>query len=265
MTRISTEYEVLVRDLHAALVRNDQFDNVNVLHNVKINGRSGATYQIDVYWEFKVAGVTYKTCIECKHYNSRVKKSDVASFVGTIQDIGNVTGVFATTVGYQQGAVLIAKANGVRLVTVNHLLKSVSITSNFTAPNTDILQIKYDEEQAKELLKERGLTSFSMASQWNRNTVLFDANGEEKIGLVQFVNETMTEEGIGTVEPVDIYDKTELGLLRIAEVQYRLTMHRFQTTDEVVLNDTARAIMEDVLANQACYLNDDGSVSKIET
>jgi hypothetical protein len=264
MTKISTDYEVLVRDLHAALARNDQFQNLNVLHNVKIKGHSGATHQIDVYWEFKVAGTTYKTCIECKHYNRRVKKSDVASFSSIIQDIGNVTGIFATTLGYQQGAVLVAKANGIRLIIVNHLLKSINITSNFNAPQTDILQIKYDKKQAEERLKERNLTSFSMSTKWNQGTVLFDSNGKERIRLMQFVSESMTTEGLGHVEPIDLYDKTELGLLRIAEIQYRLTTHRFQIADEVVLNDSARAIMEDVLENQACYLNDDGSVSKIE-
>lgn len=71
---MSTPYELLVQELHQALLNNDGVENINVRHNVKIKGRSGATHQIDVYWEFKLAGVTYKTCIECKHYNTSVKK-----------------------------------------------------------------------------------------------------------------------------------------------------------------------------------------------
>jgi hypothetical protein len=74
MTHASLEYEKLVKDLHEALLHADGVQTIDVRHNVKIKGKSGATHQIDVYWEFKLAGVTYKTCIECKHYGTKIKK-----------------------------------------------------------------------------------------------------------------------------------------------------------------------------------------------
>jgi hypothetical protein len=264
MSNLSTEYEILVRDIHAALVANDCVENVNVLHNVKLKGRSGATHQIDVYWEFKVAGVKYKTCIECKHYNRRVEKSDVASLITTLDDIGNATGIFATSVGYQSGAVLLAKERGVRLLTINHLLKSVNITSNFTIPDTTITDIKYDTNQARQLLIERNLDSFSLSIRWDRQTMFFDVIGNPKISLRQFINQNMTD-GTGVVEPEELYDQTDLGLLRVTEIHYKQTTSFHQSSQEIVVNDATRAIMEDVLENYALYLHDDGSISQVET
>jgi len=263
MRTLSTEYEILVRDLHAALVANGCVENVNVLHNVKLKGRSGATHQIDVYWEFKVGGVKYKTCIECKHYNRRVKKTDVASLIATLDDIGNATGIFATTVGYQSGAKLLAEERGVRLVTINPLLKSINITSNFVIPDTSIIDIKYDTDQARKLLIEKNLDSFILSSKWNLQTMFFDAEGNPKISLRQLVNQTMMD-GIGVIEPEELYDQTELGLLRVTEIHYQQITSFHQSSQEIVVNDAIRAIMEDVLENYSLYLHDDGAISQIE-
>jgi hypothetical protein len=261
---MSVAHLSVVRDLHAALVKNDQVENVDVRHNVRIKGRSGATHQIDVYWEFRIAGVAYKTCIECKHYNNKVKKSEVAAFIATMNDIGNVTGIFATTVGYQKGAALLAQQNGLRLITVNHLLKSVCITSHVIAPSTDILGIKYDLVQAKERLKEKGLASYSLMPRWDNNTMFFDALGKPAKTLKQLMNESISEDGLGSIRPIDCYEHTDIGLVRIAEIEYRRTTQVFKSSSEVLLNDTAKAIMEDVLENKAHYLHDDGSISAVE-
>lgn len=264
MGSLSTEYEILVRDLHAALIENDRVENVRVLHNGKLKGRSGATHQIDVYWEFKVAGVKYKTCVECKHYNRRVEKSDVATLIATLDDIGNTTGIFATTVGYQSGAVLLAKERGVRLLTVNTLLKSINITSTFAIPDTEILDIQYDTDQARQLLIEKNLTSFNMTPRWSLTTCFFDATGNQKTTLRKFLNENITD-GIGTIRPDELYEETELGLIRVTEIHYRQTTCFHNSSQEIVVDDAKRAIMEDVLENYSCYLHDDGSVSQIET
>ena len=139
------------------MLHSDGVENINVLHNVKIIGRSGASHQIDVYWEFKLAGVTYKTCIECKHYNSSVKKSHIAAFSAVLEDIGNATGIFATTEGYQEGALLFAQAKGIRLLLVNPLLKTVGITMNTTIPSTTFTAINYNKKQTSERLAALGL------------------------------------------------------------------------------------------------------------
>ena len=264
MVSLSTDYELLVRDIHAALLRNDAVENIAVQHNVKIKGRSGAVHQIDVYWEFKLAGVKYKTCIECKHFNRRVTKGYVAAFLTVIDDIGNATGIFATTVGYQKGAKTLAAAKDVRLLVVNNLLKAVGITSHLSFADTHVLSVKYDLDQARRLLVEKGLDSFEVRKLWQPTTVFFNKDGEPTTTFREYINKSVTEDGVGTLYPEELYDATELGLLRVSEVNCSRYTHRVKSEQEIVVNDTLRAIVEDLAENSSLYVHDDGSISHIE-
>lgn len=259
-----TEYEHLVRDLHQALLENDGVENIAVRHNVKLIGKSGASHQIDVYWEFRLAGITYKTCIECKQYSSTVKKSHIAAFSAILDDIGNATGIFATTVGYQHGAILLAQEKGIRLILINNLLKQIDLTYHFSIPNTSITEIKYNENQARDLLIEKGITKFSFYPAWTSSTEFFDDKGNLTTTLKELFKDSSIVDGEGFIEPVGLYDKTELGLLQIQLIKYKKTTHHLKANEGITINELSKAIMEDVLGNYSYYLNDDDSVSKIE-
>lgn len=262
MTTISTAYENLVKQIHEGLLVADGVDSIDVRHNVKIIGRSGASHQVDVYWEFRLAGVTYKTCIECKHYSAKVKKSHIAAFAAILDDIGNATGIFATTVGFQEGALLFAKSKGVRLLLVNHLLKTVAITSHITAPSTDITSIRYNKAQASKCLVALGLQSFSLLTSWDPNTQFFDEGGNPKITFRQLFKDKAQSEGKFTLVKPGIFDLTEIGLIEVEEIEYQVHIFRDVSTMEFSVNETQKAIVEDVLQNTSCYLNDDGTVTK---
>ena len=257
---ISTEYELLVRDLHQSLLSTSLVRSIAVQHNAKIRGKSGAFHQIDVYWEFEVAGVKYKTCVECKHYNRNVSKSAVATFVAILQDIGNATGVFVTTVGYQPGAMAMAAAGSIRLLVVNHLLKSVSIQSHFLIPDTMITNLKYDNDQVKSLLKTQGLQSYTIKKVIGPRTLLHDGSGSPVETLRDYLNRSIHKDGEGSLLPTEIYDKLDIGFARIEQIDYRRRTTRMDASQEIITNATARAILEDVAANTVQYLHDDGSI-----
>lgn len=261
---MSIPYEQLIQDLHQALLQNDGVDNVQVLHNVRIKGKSRATHQIDVYWEFRLAGVTYKTCIECKHYNSSVKKSHIAAFSAVLEDIGNATGIFTTTVGYQEGALLFAQSKGIRLLVVNPLLKSVNITLNIAAPSTTITGIKYNQQQISKRLSELGIESHSFYPSWQQETVFYDKDGNVTTTLKNIFHGKAIEDGNFSLDTPEIYDKTEIGLIEIETINYSIRTYHDKREIVVDTNNIERAIMEDVFENISYYLNDDGSVSKIE-
>jgi len=109
---LATAYEKLVRDLYQALMDQSQVKNVEVQHDVKLKGKSGERHQIDVHWKFEAAGVVYPTCIECRYFTSKIKKSHVAAFSRIVADIDGARGIMVTTVGYQSGALGMAKADG---------------------------------------------------------------------------------------------------------------------------------------------------------
>jgi Restriction endonuclease len=264
MTLISTEYEKLVRELHEALLQADGIDTVDVRQNVKLLGKSGATHQIDVYWEFRLAGVMYKTCIECKYYGTKIKKSHMAAFAAILEDIGNATGIFATTVGFQEGAILFAKSKGIRPLLVNHLIKTVAITSNFVVPSTEIVGISYNKAQAKASLEKLGLESFELTTHWSHSTVFYDASGHPMTTLKELFAGKYEIEGDFNLEKPGLYDSTEIGLLEIDEIKYKIKIFTDQHTMGIPLNETEKAIVEDILGNTSCYLRDDGSVTKFQ-
>lgn len=102
---VNTEYEKLTQEIYKAINILEGIQNVDVQHNVKIEGKSGCKHQIDVYWEFKFMGETHKVAIECKNYSSEVSVGRVRDFFGVLYDIGDIKGIFVTKVGYQSGAI----------------------------------------------------------------------------------------------------------------------------------------------------------------
>jgi hypothetical protein len=110
-----TEYEQFVQLVYQDLLRAEGVENIKVQQNVQIQGKSGCWHQIDVYWEFRVAGQTHKTAIECKAFNQNVPIGRIRDFYGVLLDVPGLIGTFVTLVGYQKGAKKYAKHYGIAL------------------------------------------------------------------------------------------------------------------------------------------------------
>jgi hypothetical protein len=111
----NTEYEKFAQEVYQELVNTDVIRATDVRHNVKLTGKSGQQHQIDVYWEYEIAGVKHKVAIECKNYNSTVSVGKVRDFYGVLSDLNNVAGIMVTKVGYQEGAKKYADTYGISL------------------------------------------------------------------------------------------------------------------------------------------------------
>ncbi|GKS73305.1 hypothetical protein AVME950_00435 [Acidovorax sp. SUPP950] len=109
------EYELLTQAIYQAILAEEGNRTVSVQHNVSIAGRSGVEHQVDVYWEFKQAGVTHKVLIECKNYASNLTLEKARNFFAVVHDIGNCVGIMVTKTGYQSGAAAFAKHYGLAL------------------------------------------------------------------------------------------------------------------------------------------------------
>lgn len=118
------QYEKFVQDLMQTIINADGKvgqRNIEVKHNVKLKDNFGNERQFDVYWEYELGGVVYKTVIECKDYASKITVDKIDSLVGKLKDFPNIKGLFATTQGYQSGAEAKASANGIELLLVRGL------------------------------------------------------------------------------------------------------------------------------------------------
>ena len=117
--KAGTEYELFVKHIYEKILATE-VPGCMVQHNVILTGRGGIEHQIDVYWEFTVGGIVYRTAVECKDYNSRVSKQKIAAFRTILDDIGGIHGIYATKVGYQSGAIEFAKQYGIELLEIRH-------------------------------------------------------------------------------------------------------------------------------------------------
>ena len=112
---MNTEYEKFAQEVYQELVNADVAKSTEVRHDIKILGKSGQKHQIDVYWEYEIAGVLHKVAIECKNYNKLVPVSKVRDFYGVLSDLNNVSGIMVTKIGYQEGAEKIGNHYGISL------------------------------------------------------------------------------------------------------------------------------------------------------
>ena len=144
------EYEQFVAELQQALLNTEAFiqqKNVKVEVNKIIVDNCGIKRQFDIYWEYELGGITYKTVIECKDYNSKISVDRIDGFIGKIRDIPDLKPVFATKKGYQSGSKLKAEQSKIDLLIVREqndtdwtsedgtpLIKKISINMNVCRP-----------------------------------------------------------------------------------------------------------------------------------
>jgi len=115
------DYELFVQNLQQALLDSEDYlkhKNIKIERNKKIADNFGNLREFDLYWEYELGGVTYKTIIECKDYASKVSVEKIDALIGKIRDIPDLKPVFATKVGYQSGAEQKAKNNKIDLLVV---------------------------------------------------------------------------------------------------------------------------------------------------
>ncbi|EGR2724462.1 restriction endonuclease [Vibrio parahaemolyticus] len=121
MSNNGREYEEFVASLQKALFESEQWTelrNIQIEQNKKIKDNFGILREFDLYWEYELAGITYKTVIECKDYASKVSIEKIDALLGKIRDIPDLKPIFATKTGYQSGAKAKAHNNKVELLIV---------------------------------------------------------------------------------------------------------------------------------------------------
>ena len=124
MPKKGSEYELFVKAVYECLNHADGLSDAQIQHDVKLVGAAGVEHQIDVFWTFKLGGVNYKVAVECKDYNRHVSKEKIEAFHSILHDIGNIHGIFASKMGFQNGAILYAQKYGIQLMEIRKPIDS---------------------------------------------------------------------------------------------------------------------------------------------
>lgn len=121
MANTGKDYELFVAALQQAIINSEdrgEQRNIVVVTNKKITDSCGIERQFDIYWEYELGGLTYKTAIECKDYASAVTVDRIDALIGKVKDIPDLRVAFATKTGYQSGAKIKAGHNKIDLLIV---------------------------------------------------------------------------------------------------------------------------------------------------
>jgi hypothetical protein len=108
-------FELLIQEVFQVLVNQDSVKNINVQHNVVLQGK-GTSHQIDVYWEFEQGGIRHRVVVQAKDWQDAVGQRELLAFRGVLDDLpGQPRGVFITRSRFQSGAEEFAKVYGIAL------------------------------------------------------------------------------------------------------------------------------------------------------
>ncbi len=110
--------ESYVQYVYSKLLELNDYEDVIVSRNVTIKGKSGATNEFDVFYQFQHLNIECKVAIECKDWKSPVSVGEVRDFAAKIEDIGmgQVIGVMISKSGYQDGALKYAETSGIKVL-----------------------------------------------------------------------------------------------------------------------------------------------------
>ena len=274
----NSEYEKFTQEVYQGLVDADTVKTTVVKHNVKLLGKSGQEHQIDVYWEYEIAGVFQKVAIECKNYNKEVPIGKVRDFYGVLSDLNNVAGIMVTKVGYQQGAKKFAAHHGITLKelrTPNRgegIIGEIKLTFNIAIRHClFVVDEKWAESHGIDLqgyrqfldnlnnmrwppreteLKWRNATHIPLET---RDSKIRDGKGQIIATLEELEDklpDNFEEKSEHTFEFQDAYVNTCWGLVKIKEVKYTYETENPTSVIAIDAQDFIKAILKDAISGE---------------
>lgn len=258
MKNTGLPYESLAQKVFSEITNQDSVRTINVLHNVVLEGKT-TDHQIDIYWEFEIAGIVYRTIVQAKDWKSKVPQGAMLQFKAILDDLpGQPRGVFVTRTGYQNGAVQVAKANDIILYQLSEPDdgywegKIKTIVFNYTSriPKISDVKINEDKDWIKQEMKKLGLESekISIQVKGNSNELhLYDINFQPKMTIGKIL-ETFIKGIEQALEPTfhehffedSIFLKVQSDILPFIKLKSISTIISFsEHNEEIVLDGSA--------------------------
>ena len=261
------EYERFTQEIYQELVNADVLKATRVQHNVKLKGKSGQEHQIDVYWEYEIAGVRHRVAIECKNYNKKVEIGKVRDFYGVLSDLNNVAGIMVTKVGYQKGAKEYASTYGITLKELREpnwgeaILGQIELNLNMSIRHC-LFRVDKDYEET-DRFSVTGYKHFldvmrlEMDSKWSNathipleliNRDIIDASGK-RIASLDEIEATLPENSDTDIifNYEDAYVNTRWGLIKINEIKYEFEKKNHKRIISIDAKGFVKAILKDAI------------------
>lgn len=139
-------YEYLVETVYQAILeaesRNGKICPVKLVRHKKIISKSGTPAEIDIYWEYTMAGITHAVAIECKNLNRNVDITSVRDFARKIENISGLKGLMVAKKGFSQNALFEARSDNIDMLVIREhsdadfdgLIKRMEVQINLILP-----------------------------------------------------------------------------------------------------------------------------------
>lgn len=271
----NTAYEIFTQKIYQSLIESQGISTIKVEHNLKIEGRSGQKHQIDVYWEYEIAGINHKVAIECKNYNNFVSVGKVRDFYGVLTDIGNINGIMVTKEGYQKGSKEFAKHYGINLKELRtpqkddwkNRIKSIAVNMVLVTPKIKSRFIAVDEEWVKKniTLPENGELSYSVGGMADQIWII-DEDGK-KIKNFHQLDQELPQNWKEEKDLEHTYnfennyiEVEQYGRIKIKSITY---LYEINTESNEIIIDgekIVKAILKDALNGEIKFFNQDGNI-----
>ena len=253
----NTEYERFTQEIYQQLVNLDVVRTTKVQHDVKLEGRSGQKHQIDVYWEYEIAGN--------KH------------FKGVLDDLNGVNGIMVTKVGYQEGAKKYAQEYGISLkelrtprygeTIIGEIENHIHYEVRYTLFQVDQAWAEKSGFYIERYRKRLSLIFTSRTELWDsmpfiyierNDDILRDEKGREVASLKELekhIPDHPTEDFPFVFQFENAYlDSRYLGPVKVCAVKYDYNIHDQQQTIALDAGDLVKAILKDAQSNETDFV-----------
>lgn len=273
----NTEFERFAQRIYQKLVNNDVLKPTTVQHNVKLKGKSGCEHQIDVYWEYEIAGNIHRVAIECKNYDSLVPVGKVRDFQGVLSDLIKVNGIIVSKKGFQKGAKLFAAECGISLKELREPRWDESIGTITTTVNTEMRHTLFliDEDWMKEhnfsldgIRNFYAQFQFEKAAYWKKAThvpierehdAIYNSDGIIIASVQSLGKMLLDKQESGTSIIFGFSDawinSRYWGVIKICEVKFEYESSTHETIFDLAADDFVDAIIKDALSGQTDYVS----------
>lgn len=269
-------FEVFTQRVYQKLVNNDVLKPTTVQHNVKLKGKSGCEHQIDVYWEYEIAGNLHRVAIECKDYSSEIPIGKVRDFKGVLDDLNGVNGIMVSSKGFQEGAKKYAEEYGISLKELRRPRWNESIGTITTTTHADIQHcfFLFDDNWVAEhnfdlerLRQHYASFQFEKAEYWRNashfpiasiDSIIRDSQ-RNQISSIEELEKQLPE----NPEPGTYYvfpfedgwlDSRYWGPVQIREVRFEFESKTHITTMNFAAEDFVVAILNDAISGKTNYV-----------
>ncbi|MGZ4892010.1 MAG: restriction endonuclease [Halobacteriota archaeon] len=183
----------------------DAVQTIVIEPNKILHGKSGATHQVDVYWEFVAGTKASKYAIEAKHWDKPVSRRELNRFRAVLSDLqGQHKGVFVASSGYQKRARNYAERYGIDIYIFPFTIEMTDDNVTFFIPRFERIAPVFDEEWIESVLmpklRQGGSLAVSARSP-DEQTHLFDEHCAAKT-----VREVLHEHYLAEIREMRVHE-----------------------------------------------------------